>query len=202
MPLRVCPIGARGCRPWSLPSRRRAGNKEAVAIVWIDINRFKRVNDQYGHDAGDHVLRTVAERLRRNPLSSGAVARMGEDEFLVVIPGTVDSLDTVEISRRLGAAIAKPIYAGASKIALSTSIGVCLYPQDGANADLLESHADFAMYRAKSSGEPYCIFSPAMSEEAREALEIEERARRRARKELPASCLSAALFPRGRVNGL
>ncbi|MFZ1013613.1 MAG: EAL domain-containing protein, partial [Terracidiphilus sp.] len=154
---------------------QKAGrHKEAVAIVWIDINRFKRVNDQYGHDAGDHVLRTVAERLRRNPLSSGAVARMGEDEFLVVIPGTVDSLDTVEISRRLGAAIAKPIYAGASKIALSTSIGVCLYPQDGANADLLESHADFAMYRAKSSGEPYCIFSPAMSEEAREALEIEE----------------------------
>lgn len=148
--------------------------KEAVAILWIDINRFKRVNDQYGHEVGDHVLRTVAERLRRNPISSGAVARMGEDEFLVVIPGTVDSLDTVEISRRLGAAIAKPVYSGASKIALSASIGVCQYPQDGANADLLERHADFAMYRAKSTGEPYCIFSPAMSEEARESLEIEE----------------------------
>jgi diguanylate cyclase (GGDEF)-like protein len=153
----------------------KAGRRqEAVAIVWMDINRFKRVNDQYGHDVGDHVLRTIAERLRRNPLSSGTVARMGEDEFLIVIPGTVDSLDTVEISRRLGAAIAKPIYAGASKIALSACIGVCLYPQDGDTAELLERHADFAMYRAKSSGENYCIFSPAMSQEAREAMEIEE----------------------------
>jgi diguanylate cyclase (GGDEF)-like protein len=147
---------------------------EAVAVFWIDINRFKRINDQYGHEAGDHVLRTIAERLRRNPLSSGTVARMGEDEFLVVVPGTADSLDTVEISRRLGAAIAKPIYAGASKIAISASIGVCQFPQDGNTADILERHADFAMYRAKTSGEAYCIFSPAMSEEAGEALEIEE----------------------------
>jgi diguanylate cyclase (GGDEF)-like protein len=154
---------------------QKAGRrKESVAVLWIDINRFKRINDQYGHDAGDHVLRTIAERLRRNPLSSGTVARMGEDEFLVVIPGTKDSLDTVEISRRLGTAISKPIYSGAAKISISASIGVCQYPQDGNTADMLERHADFAVYRAKSTGESYCIFSSAMSQEAGEALEIEE----------------------------
>ena len=103
-----------------------------MAVLWVDINRFKRVNDQYGHEAGNHVLRTIAERLRRNPLQPATVARMGEDEFLVVIPGTEDSLDTVEISRRIGTAIEKPIYAGSTRIAVSSSIGICIYPQDGA----------------------------------------------------------------------
>jgi diguanylate cyclase (GGDEF)-like protein len=154
--------------------KKASRRNETVAVIWIDINRFKRINDQFGHEAGDHVLRTIAERLRRNPLSSGTVARMGEDEFLVLIPGTSDSLDTVEISRRLGGAIAKPIYVGATKIAISASMGACQFPRDGGSADMLERHADFAMYRAKSAGEAYCVFSPAMSEEASEALEIEE----------------------------
>ena len=153
---------------------RAAQQKSAVAILWLDINRFKRVNDQFGHEAGDHVLRTVAERLRRSPLNSGTVARMGEDEFLVVIPGKEESLDTVEISRRLGAAIAKPIYSGATRITVTASIGSCIYPRDGANADVLERNADYAVYRAKSTGENYCVFSPAMSQEADEVLEIEE----------------------------
>jgi diguanylate cyclase (GGDEF)-like protein len=149
-------------------------HRGSVAVLWIDINRFKRVNDQFGHDAGDHVLRTVAERLRRSPLNIGSVARMGEDQFLLVIPGTEDSLDTVEISRRLGSAIAKPIYAGSSRITVSASIGSCIYPQDGETAEVLERNSEFAMFRAKSSGESYCVFSPAMSQEAREAMEIEE----------------------------
>jgi diguanylate cyclase (GGDEF)-like protein len=151
-----------------------AAHRGSVAILWVDINRFRRVNDQYGHDAGDHVLRTIAERLGRSPLNTGSVARMGEDEFLVVIPGTEDSLDPVEISRRLGSAIAKPIYAGSSRITVTASIGSCVYPRDGATADILERNADYAVFRAKAAGDGYCVFSPAMSKEACEALEIEE----------------------------
>ena len=147
---------------------------ESVAVLWVDINRFKRINDQYGHETGNHVLRTVAERLRRNPLSTGTVARMGEDEFLVLIPGTADSLDTVEIARRLGTAVSKPIHAGSAKVPISASIGICVYPQDGASAVVLERNADFALYRAKATGANYCVFSPAMSVEASETLEIEE----------------------------
>jgi diguanylate cyclase (GGDEF)-like protein len=147
---------------------------ESLAVLWIDINRFKRINDQFGHETGDHVLKTVAERLRRNPLSTGAVARMGEDEFLVLIPGTADSLDVVEIARRLGAAIARPIYAGSSKIVASASIGICVFPQNGVTVDMLERNAEFAMHRAKSAGELYCVFSQAMNQEAREAIEIED----------------------------
>ncbi len=154
---------------------KEAGRKgDAVAVLWVDINRFKRINDQYGHETGNHVLRTIADRLRRNPLATGMVARMGEDEFLVLIPGTEDSLDTVEIARRIGTAVSKPVYMGPTKIAISSSIGICVYPHDGANPVELERNADFALYRAKATGATYCVFSPAMSAEASEALEIEE----------------------------
>lgn len=147
---------------------------ESVAVMRIDVNRLKRINDQHGHDAGNLVLTAVAERLRRLTATAGSVARMGEDEFLVVIPGPADSIDSIEIARRLGTAIAKPIYAGSALVSVSASIGICVYPQDGATVNALERNADFAMYRAKDSGAGYCVFSLAMSEEAREALEIEE----------------------------
>jgi diguanylate cyclase (GGDEF)-like protein len=151
-----------------------AGSREeSVAVLWIDLNRFKRINDQYGHPAGDRVLRTVADRLRRHPLCSGGVARMGGDEFLVLLPGKAASLDTEEVSRRLGVAIAAPIRLGPTQVSISASIGICLYPQHGAAIDTLERNADFAMYRAKTAGIGSCTYSPAMSEEAGEAIELE-----------------------------
>lgn len=153
---------------------RAATHNGSVAILWLDLNRFKRINDQFGHEAGDHVLRTVAERLRRSPLNTGSVARMGEDEFMVIIPGTEDSLDTIEISRRLGTAISKPIYFGSTRITVAASIGSCVYPRDGSTSDILERNADYAVFRAKSTGENYCVFSPAMSEEAGQTIEIED----------------------------
>jgi len=169
-----------------LPSRRagvlaiesaigKAGkNKDALAVVWIDINRFKRINDQFGHEAGDHVLRTVAERLRGATTTSGSVARMGEDEFMVLIHGAAGSIDIAEIPHRLASAITAPIYAGEAKICVSASMGLCQYPQDGDTAEILERYADFALNHAKSNGEEYCAFSRALSEEANEELEIEE----------------------------
>ncbi len=154
---------------------QEAGQRgESVAVLWIDINRFKRINDQYGHVAGDMVLRTAAERLRLHATPAGTVARMGEDEFLVLLRGPVDSIDPVETSRRISAALARPIHAGSALISLSAGIGVCLYPQDGATAESLERNAEFAMYRAKATASPWCAFTLAMSEEASEALEIEE----------------------------
>jgi diguanylate cyclase (GGDEF)-like protein len=147
---------------------------ESVAALWIDVNRFKRINDQYGHEAGDKVLLAVAERLRSYAMGNGTVARMGEDEFLVLLSGPSNSLDAVEISRRIGVAVAKPIQAGSALICASASIGISVYPQDCAAADTLQRNATFAMYRAKASGGGYCAFSLAMSEEANENLEIEE----------------------------
>lgn len=154
--------------------QKASRSNQSVAVFWIDINRFKRINDQYGHNSGDVVLRAVSERLRRFPAGDGSVARMGEDEFLMLVPGPVDAIDPIEIARRLGAAIAKPIHAGSALISLTASVGVCMFPHDGATVEALERNADFAMYRAKATGAGFCAFSLAMSEEASESLEIEE----------------------------
>ena len=153
---------------------RARQQEEGLAVLWIDINRLKRLNDHQGDAVGDQVLRVLAERLRHHPLCTGTVARMGEDEFLVLVPGAAHELDPFEIARRLSAAIAVPIQCGSERIDTTASIGACVYPKDGSTALLLARNADFAMFRAKSMGEPFCVFSAAMSEEASEALEIEE----------------------------
>lgn len=151
--------------------------QECLAVLWIGINHLKRLNDQHGVAVGDQVLRVLAERLRRHPLCTSTVARMGEDEFLVLVPGASNELDPFEIARRLCTAIAMPIDCGSVRIDATASIGACVYPKDGATSLLLARNADLAMRRAKSMGEPFCVFSAAMSEEASETEEIEERLR-------------------------
>ncbi|MDR3738922.1 MAG: EAL domain-containing protein [Terracidiphilus sp.] len=149
-------------------------NGQELAVVWVDINRFKHLNDHFGPAAGDHVLRTVGDRLKHHPLVTGAVARMGEDEFLVLIPGAPDSIDAIEIARRLNAAVSKPVFLDSARIDVSAGVGAAVYPQDGTTAKLLSRNADRAMTFAKASGEGYCVYTAAMSEEANETLKIEE----------------------------
>jgi diguanylate cyclase (GGDEF)-like protein len=147
---------------------------ESVALLWVDLNRFKRINDQHGHAAGDLVLRTVAERLKHHPLAAGGVARMGGDEFLVVAPRWIASMDPTAIAEALGAVIAMPIAIGTAKVIVTASIGTCLYPEDGTAIDTLERNADFAMYRAKTSGASACGYTPAFSDEEVATMEIEQ----------------------------
>ncbi len=147
---------------------------EPLAVLWIDLDRFKRINDQFGHGAGDRVLHTVADRLRANPLLTGRVMRMGGDEFLALIPGKTAGTDAGLIAGQLGKAIAEPISVGSAMVTISASIGVSLYPRDGASLDMLQRNADFAMYRAKTAGAGMCVYSPAMSAETGAALELEQ----------------------------
>jgi diguanylate cyclase (GGDEF)-like protein len=147
---------------------------ETLAVLWIDLDRFKRVNDQFGHGAGDRVLRMVADRLRANPLLKGSVMRMGGDEFLALIPGRSAATDAGVIAGQLGKAIAEPILVGSAMVTVSASIGVSLYPRDGASLDMLQRNADFAMYRAKTAGGGMCVYSPVMSAETGAALELEQ----------------------------
>lgn len=147
---------------------------ESVGVLWVDLNRFKRVNDQHGHAAGDHVLCTIADRIGRHPLVTGGAARMGGDEFLVLITGDAAQGHLDEVARQLGETIAEPISIAGSSMSITASIGICVYPRDGSVIDLLERNADFAMYRAKSAGSATCIYSPTFSKETKEALEIEE----------------------------
>lgn len=148
--------------------------QEPLAVFWIDLDRFKRVNDQHGHGVGDALLRTMAQRLRAHPLVNGNLSRMGGDEFLVLVPGEAATRDVAAICRELGEAITTPIVTTAGMLSISASIGVSCYPRDGATIDALERSADFAMYRAKSTGAGSCVFSPALSEEVREELELEQ----------------------------
>ncbi len=168
-------------------SNRRAGEEalqaaidtarernETLSIFWIDLDRFKRINDHFGHGAGDDVLRIVANRLRSHPLVSGTMARMGGDEFLVLAPGERTDEEAAAICRDLSAVITAPIPTSAGVVSTNGSIGVCSYPRDGVTTEMLERNADYAMYRAKASGDGFCVFSPAMNGEIRESLELEE----------------------------
>ncbi len=147
---------------------------ESFLVLRVDLNRFKRVNDHYGHGAGDTVLRTIATRLRQSPLITGTVARMGGDEFLVLIPAKPGVEVPVQIASELCAVIAKPISVGGAQVSVTASIGICNYPQDGATIEELERNADLAMFQAKAQLSGSCSYSEEMSRNAGEALELEQ----------------------------
>lgn len=138
---------------------------EPLTIFWIDLDRFKRINDQLSHGAGDEVLRAVASRLRYHPQVNGNLARMGGDEFLVLTPGQEAADNAMEIGRQLVEAIAAPIATCAGPVAMGSSIGICAYPKDGDSAAQLERNADLAMYHAKAHGGGCRLYNPALTQE-------------------------------------
>lgn len=150
-----------------------ARHAESLAVLWIDLDRFKRINDQFGHEAGDIMLREVAQRLRAHTAERGSAARMGGDEFLVLVPGLASSAQASEIAEELAEAIAQPIDVGTGVLSVSGSVGISLFPRDGSAMDILQRNADVAMYRAKAAGSGICIYSPAMDDETKETLAIE-----------------------------
>jgi diguanylate cyclase (GGDEF)-like protein/PAS domain S-box-containing protein len=128
---------------------------ESVALLMLDLCRFKEVNDTLGHDVGDRVLCEVAFRFQATVTQCGFVARIGGDEFTVVLCGLRDSATIVEVCRRLHECLRRPIEVRGVAIDVGVSIGVALYPQQGADAETLLRHADVAMYVAKRRGSPF-----------------------------------------------
>jgi diguanylate cyclase (GGDEF)-like protein len=127
-------------------------NQEALAILFIDLDNLKTINDVHGHTAGDLVLTEVSARMRQCLRDSDTVARIGGDEFVVLLPGVGTEETAVMLAEKIRTALILPIDLGGSTITTSASIGVALYPAHGLNdADLMNS-ADVAMYEAKSSG--------------------------------------------------
>ena len=118
----------------------------------IDLDGFKAVNDQLGHDAGDELLRAVALRLRSRIRHSDTVARMGGDEFLAIIEECSGESSAKAVADSLIAALINPAMTEAGNLTISASIGIALYPGDGRNASQLRRNADQAMYRAKNNG--------------------------------------------------
>ena len=124
------------------------------AVLFIDLDGFKRINDSRGHDVGDLVLRAVAERLSQSVRAADTVARIGGDEFVILLEALRAGGDATAVARKIHGALEKPfaLPGGAAKV--TVSIGIGLYPEDGRDADVLLKAADIAMYRAKQKGLP------------------------------------------------
>jgi diguanylate cyclase (GGDEF)-like protein/PAS domain S-box-containing protein len=134
----------------TLARARRHG--EAFALFFIYLDRFKNINDSLGHGAGDQLLKVMASRLRELLRDSDLVARLGGDEFVVLLDGTVDAAALAHVARKALAAIAEPVLIESRSYQVTGSIGISLYPDDGADAATLLKNADAAMYLAKDSG--------------------------------------------------
>ena len=125
---------------------------EPSAVLCLDLDRFKAVNDTLGHAAGDMLLRQVADRLREATRETDTVARLGGDEFAIVQSNVPQPQGASALAARLVEALSAPFDLGGQQANIGTSVGVALYPQDGATADALLKNADVALYRAKAQG--------------------------------------------------
>ena len=145
-----------------------------VAILFLDLDGFKFVNDSYGHAFGDALLRTTAARLEVVVRESDTIARLGGDEFVILLPSLARSEDAVQVASKVLDAFKVKISQDGRDLYLGASIGISVFPQDGDSCDLLLQHADLAMYRAKSNGRNGIqSYSIEMGLQAQERMELE-----------------------------
>ncbi|MDR7272610.1 diguanylate cyclase (GGDEF)-like protein [Pelomonas saccharophila] len=150
-------------------SERNAGK---VAVLFVDLDGFKPINDSLGHAAGDAVLKEVAVRLSSAARDADTVARIGGDEFVLLMEDVSSLADCVSLARRLIEALAAPLEIGGRRVALSGSVGIAAYPDHGDGAKLV-MHADAAMYTAKrAGGSTYALYETHMDEGAQEQLHL------------------------------
>lgn len=154
-------------------SRARRRNT-LVAVFFLDLDRFKAVNDTLGHDAGDELLRQVARRLRGSVRETDTVARMGGDEFAVVLEELDRSEEATLLAQRVLNSFATPFRLNCGEVGTSTSIGIALFPHNGKDVEGLLKCADSAMYRAKSTGrDNYQFFSEELHAQAVRQVQLE-----------------------------
>jgi diguanylate cyclase (GGDEF)-like protein/PAS domain S-box-containing protein len=151
---------------------QRSGRK--LAVMFIDLDRFKTINDSLGHLTGDHLLKGVASRLCRAVRASDTVARLGGDEFVVLVPGICAADECIHVAEKMIDALATPFPFEGRMLHITPSIGICLHPDDGADVETLMRHADAAMYHAKASGRNnYQFFTQRMNQAAAQHFELE-----------------------------
>lgn len=157
----------------------RAQQGEAFAILCLDLDRFKDVNDTFGHPEGDRLLIEAAARLRSELRAQDTLARLGGDEFAIIQTGVIDPEDAARLARRLVERFAEPFAIKGQSVLVGASVGVAMAPRDGARAEDLLIAADLALYRAKAQAtRGWRFFDPQMNEEARERRELEQDLRR------------------------
>ncbi|MFH1869052.1 MAG: diguanylate cyclase [Pseudomonadota bacterium] len=148
--------------------QRHARNGGGSALLYIDVDGFKTVNDQFGHQVGDAVLKAVGVRLERALRGADIVARIGGDEFAVILSDTAIAEDVERVAANLVRIAAEPFATGGAPAHIGFSIGICMIPQSATDIDSALRNADLAMYHAKQMGKStYQFFSEAMVEDAR-----------------------------------
>jgi diguanylate cyclase (GGDEF)-like protein/PAS domain S-box-containing protein len=158
--------------PALIEEAKNSGNM--LAVLFLDLDRFKHVNDSRGHDTGDKLLKTVAQRVRSTVRAQDLVVRMGGDEFVVILRGVSGTETVSETSSRITEALSAPMIVDGRTLVTTVSIGVSLYPRDGTDMGELLRHSDTAMYQAKDKGRNnFQMFSPAMDKRLKERIAIE-----------------------------
>lgn len=160
----------------ALATWRRQGNR--CAVMFLDLDKFKAINDTYGHQAGDVVLREVATRVCACVRQVDTISRLGGDEFVVLLSDIKGADQAAHVAVAVTQAVAQPIDIGGQDVMLSASVGIALCPDDGADVETLLHHADVAMYHAKQNGRgAFRFFDPAMNAHVIERVELENRLR-------------------------
>ena len=158
--------------------RARRGH-QTVALFFVDLDGFKQINDTLGHDAGDELIRTVASRLGTCVRKSDSVARIGGDEFTLILEDVTTTGDIVNIARKVIEVITRPVSYGTQQLFVGASIGIAVYPEGGEDVDWLLKHADMAMYQAKGlRGSAYRFYTQKMNVEATNQMYLEADLRR------------------------
>jgi diguanylate cyclase (GGDEF)-like protein len=175
-----------------------------LAIFFLDLDRFKNINDTLGHAAGDRVLQEAARRLTASVRSSDMVARLGGDEFVLLVEEFRDSGDLADLAAKVLESFQPTFTVDGQELGLSTSIGVCTYPADGLDAGTLLANADIAMYRAKEQGRNrHCFYAAELNHLSQERLALETGLRHALeREEFEVFYQPKIEFANGRVTGV
>ena len=180
---------------------RRSGGM--LALMFVDLDRFKNVNDSLGHGVGDELLQQAAERIRRCVRSSDLVARLGGDEFTVMLPDVGAELAPHVVAEAIIERLAEPYVLGSHQVYSAASIGITLFPRDADDTDTLLKNADMAMYQAKDMGRGnYQFFTPDLTARAHRFVSLERDLRRAVEaRELSVAFQPIVALPSGRVVG-
>lgn len=184
-------------------ARAHRGNLP-LAVLFLDMDNFKNINDTLGHQAGDDFLKIIAERLLLSCRGEDTVARLGGDEFVVLIPEITEQHNIIEITTRIQDTLGQPVLLSTHELHPSVSIGVTLFPEDGDSPHLLMKNADLAMYKAKDMGKgTYSLFNKEMNRQVKKRLELENQLKKSLQRgEMSLVYQPKVSIPSGKIMGL
>ncbi|WP_265949600.1 EAL domain-containing protein [Dechloromonas sp. A34] len=157
---------------------RSMTHNSTLAVLFLDLDRFKFINDTLGHEAGDQLLTTMAQRLKGCVRADDCVARLGGDEFTILLDELPNPGVAASVAQNICRTVSAPLTVGGQEVVMTASIGISLYPDDGQDVSKLLRHADTAMYRAKQSGRDFCYYEAAMESALSDRLKLENDLRR------------------------